>query len=370
MEPVPEGFAVLTSSAAFEDSQESAALRSSYFTYYVNSGLIGAADQNHDGAVTLSELYAFASSETRAATANSVAGPQTPTFQFALGGQHDLVLTRLGRRDIRLGTLRFGQAGRYLVQRRTVAGLSAPVAEVAARDAGADLALAPGSYRITLRGERDISERDVVVAGGEVTQVDLAQMIRIDVGRIVRKGGVRRSATGFTVAAGWHGGHVGDGTLELGAGPSFMAALRHDRRWISAEVRLGLERGTSTDARGIELDNRGVTPSALLLVPFDWRTVTVSAGFAAGLVLMHQSLGLSPRHAELVSAPASLPLLRSHWSTGIELGPVVQVDTPVTANSYLRMEGGLVWRAFGGGDGMAVRSSAAFRMLAGVASTF
>src|SRR4029077_10409603 len=90
-EPVPEGFAVLTSSAAFEDSQESAALGSSYFTYYVNSGLIGAADQDRDGAVTLSELYAFASSETRAATASSVAGTQNPTFQFALGGRHDLV---------------------------------------------------------------------------------------------------------------------------------------------------------------------------------------------------------------------------------------------------------------------------------------
>ena len=44
-EPVPEGFAVLTSSAASEDSQESAALASSYFSYYVNSGLIGTADQ-------------------------------------------------------------------------------------------------------------------------------------------------------------------------------------------------------------------------------------------------------------------------------------------------------------------------------------
>ncbi len=70
-EPAPEGFAVLTSSTATENAQESASLGGSFFTYYLNSGLLGAADQNRDGAVTLSELYAFASSETRAATVSS-----------------------------------------------------------------------------------------------------------------------------------------------------------------------------------------------------------------------------------------------------------------------------------------------------------
>jgi hypothetical protein len=55
----------------------------------LNSGLIGGADQDRDGAVTLSELYGFASSETRAATARTLAGPQNPTFQFQLGGRRD-----------------------------------------------------------------------------------------------------------------------------------------------------------------------------------------------------------------------------------------------------------------------------------------
>src|SRR5436190_233554 len=56
-DPVPEGFAVLTSSTASEDSQESIALGGSFFTYYLNSGLIGGADHDRDGTVTLSELY-------------------------------------------------------------------------------------------------------------------------------------------------------------------------------------------------------------------------------------------------------------------------------------------------------------------------
>lgn len=370
VEPVPEGFAVLTSSAASEDSQESIALGSSYFTYYVNSGLIGGADQDRDGAVTLSELYAFASSETRAATANSLAGPQNPTFQFALGGRHDLVLTHLGRRDLRLGTLRFEQPGRYLVQRREVAGLSPPVAEVAARDAGAELALPPGRYRVTLRGDRDISERDFAIAGGETTQVDLAQLVRIDVSRIVRKGGPRRSATGFAVAMGWHSTEIGGTTLALGSGPTLLASLRHDRRWFSIEARLGLDRGTLTDLRGIEFDNRSVTPSALALLPVDLGTVTVAVGPAAGIVWMHQSLALDAEHSQTVAAPITAASLKPHWSTGIELGPVAQIDSPLGPHSTLRIEGGLLWRWFDGGAGHEAHHGAHLRFLVGLGATY
>jgi hypothetical protein len=368
--PAPEGFAVLTSSAASEDSQESGALGSSYFTYYVNSGLMGAADHDHDGVVTLSELYGFASAETRAATANSLAGQQNPTFQFALGGRHDLVLTRPGRRDVRLGVLRFAQAGRYLVQRREPAGLSPPLAEVAARDAGTELALTPGHYRVTLRGERDISERDCTVAGGETTDIELAQMVRIDVGRVVRKGGLRRSATGFTVAAGWHSAEIGDASLALGAGPSLLASLRHDRRWFSLEARLGLDRGVTTDVRGIARDNRGLTPSALVLFPFDWRTVTVAVGLEAGLVFMHQSFTIEPRHLAVAAAPAAEPLLVPRWSRGLQLGPVAQIDLPLAPRSYLRVEAGLLQRSFAGRDGEPGYQGASVRLLAGMGVSF
>ncbi|MEP6653586.1 MAG: caspase family protein [Myxococcales bacterium] len=365
-EPVPEGFAVLTSSAASEDSQESAALGSSYFTYYVNSGLMGAADQDRDGAVTLSELYAFASAETRAATTDSVAGPQNPTFQFALGGRHDLVLTRLGRRDVRLGTLRFAQAGRYVVQRRDVAGLSPPVAEVAARDPGAELALAPGRYRVTLRGDRDISERELTVTGGEVTAVELGQLIRVDVGRTVRKGGPRRSATGFAVALGWHSLELPGSSLALGSGPALLVSARHDRRWLSVEARLGFDRGTLTDVAGVELDNRALTPSALAVAPFDWGPLTLAIGVEAGVVLMHQSMALSADHAQLLSAPATTSLLTPRWSTGLQAGPVTQVDSPLGPHSYLRFEAGLIWRSFDDG----AHRGAHLRLLAGAGAAF
>jgi len=251
-EPAPEGFAVLTSSASTESSQESASLASSFFTHYLNSGLLGAADQNRDGTVTLSELYAYASSETRAATVSSPAGQQTPTFQFVLGGKHDLVLTRPGRRDMRVGTLEFAEAGRYIVQTWSADVLSAPVAEMVSHEPGARLALPPGRYHVTRRGQRDIAERDVDVAGETTTTVAAPGMTRVSVGQVVHKGDLRRSATGFALTAGWRTDEIQvtpGPWLALGSGPTLLAALRHDRRRLSLEGRVGFERDSKDDAK-------------------------------------------------------------------------------------------------------------------------
>lgn len=370
-DPVPEGFAVLTSSSASEDSQESLTLGSSYFTYYVNSGLMGAADTDHNNVVSLAELYSFASAETRAATVRTVVGPQSPTFQFALGGQHDLVLTRLGRRDARLGVLRFAQLGRYLVQRHEASGLSPPVAEVSARDAGAELSLPPGRYRVTQRSDRDIAERDFVVVGGDVTAVDLAMLVRIDVARAVRKGGgARRSVTGFGVAAGWHGAELSGSNLALGSGPNLLASLRHDRRWFSVEARLGLERGVLADARGAETDNRVLAPAVLGLLPVDWKTLTFAGGVEAGVVAAHQRVTLDAGQSRISAAPATQSLVPPRWSMGAQVGPVAQLDVPLGPHTSLRLESALLWRFFDGGSDVPLRRGAHLRFLAGMGVAF
>jgi hypothetical protein len=347
-EPIPEGFAVLTSSAATEDSQESAALRSSFFTYYLNSGLIGGADQDRDGAVTLSELYAFTSAGTRAATARTLGGPQNPTFQFRLGGRRDLVLTRPGRRDVREGILRFAQAGRYEVQRWEPAGLSPPVAEVAASDAGMQVALPPGRYRVTLRGDRAVSEHDCAVAGGEITTVDPAQMSRIDVGRVVRKGGTRPSATGFALLAGWHSDEIGPANkaMTLGDGPSLLLAARHDRRSLSLEARLAFEQGVVPGPE-IEITNRVFSPTLALLVPFDWRTVTLSFGLQAGLALVRQNFRVRDDQGYRFLIPAT-GAQAGRWATGGSGGAIVQLDFPLGERAYLRLESAMSARVFRG----------------------
>jgi hypothetical protein len=343
-EPAPEGFAVLTSSTATESAQESVSLGGSFFTYYLNSGLLGAADQNRDGAVTLSELYAFASSETRAATVNSPAGQQTPTFQFMLGGRHDLVLTRPGRHDARVGTMEFAEAGRYIVQLWDAGVLAAPIAELAAHEPGAKLALPPGRYHVTRRGQRDIAERDTDITGGENTVVALATMSRVDLGRVVRKGDVRRSATGFAVMGGWRTNEIASESLRMGSGPTLLAVLRHDRRRFSLEARMGLEREVVSN-QSFQIENQGLSLTAAALLPIDLRMVTLAIGVEAGWILIRQSYSTTTNESFDVM-PATPDLIHPRWSDGLQVGPLVQLDFPLGAMAYLRVEAGFPYRDF------------------------
>ena len=345
-EPAPEGFAVLTSSTATESAQESASLGGSFFTYYLNSGLLGAADQNRDGAVTLSELYAFASSETRAATVSSPAGQQTPTFQFMLGGRHDLVLTRPGRRDARMGTMEFAEAGRYIVQLWDAGVLAAPIAELAAHEPGAKLALPPGHYHVTRRGQRDIAERDTDITGGENTVVATANMSHVDLGRVVRKGGVRRSATGFAVTAGWRTDEIASESLRMGSGPTLLATLRHDRRHFSLEARMGLEREV-VSSPVFQIENRALSLTAAALLPIDLRMVTLTFGVELGWVLIRQSYSTTKDEYYYDAMPATPELIHPpRWSDGLQVGPLVQLDLPLGEKAHLRFETGFPYRDF------------------------
>jgi hypothetical protein len=344
-EPAPEGFAVLASSTSTENAQESLSLGGSFFTYFLNSGLLGAADQNRDGAVTLSELYAFASSETRAATVSSPAGQQTPTFQFMLGGRHDLVLTYPGRRDARMGMLEFGEAGRYVVQLWDGELLAAPIAELATHDPGAKLALPPGRYHVTRRGQRDIAERDTEVKGGETTVLAADTMTRVDVGRVVRKGDIRRSATGFAVSAGWRTSEWASKSLNSGSGPALLAILRHDRRRFSFEARAGLEREVVSN-RSFQIENQGLSLTAAALIPIDLRTITLSFGLEAGMVMLRQNYSVVAGESWADALPASSELMHPRWSEGLQVGPLAQLDFPLGERAYLRFEAGVPFRYF------------------------
>ena len=90
-----EGYAYITSSSYDEASQESDAIRSSFFTHYLISGMRGPADANLDGKVTLNEAYEFAYDETLQRTEKSKAGPQHPAYDIRLKGSGDLVFTDL-----------------------------------------------------------------------------------------------------------------------------------------------------------------------------------------------------------------------------------------------------------------------------------
>jgi hypothetical protein len=68
------GYAFLTSSSDTEASQESDEIAASFFTHYLVSGLLGAADTTGDGKVTLNEAYQHAFAETSPAPRRRLPG--------------------------------------------------------------------------------------------------------------------------------------------------------------------------------------------------------------------------------------------------------------------------------------------------------
>ncbi len=167
-EPV-QGLAEITSSGADELSQETRALQGSVFTHHFVSGLLGAADFDHDGKVTLSEVYRYSYERTEADTA-ATAVPQRPAFKFELKGQGELVMSQLpqGQAGVLLGK---GPVQRYVVTdaldwKLVAEGNSRPDGDVL-------LALRPGEYRLKRVGLDSIEVAALTVANAAVVAAGL-----------------------------------------------------------------------------------------------------------------------------------------------------------------------------------------------------
>ncbi len=168
--------------------------------------------------------------------------------------------------------------------------------------------------------------------GGEDTVVAAATMSRVDVGRVVRKGGLRRSATGFAVAGGWRTDEVAGQTLSMGSGPALLATLRHDRRRLSFEARMGLEREVVSSST-FQIETLGLSLTAAALLPIDFRVVTLSLGVEVGWVLIRQGYSTTGDEWMRDGLPATPALMHPRWSDGLQLGPLAQLDFPVGRRS-------------------------------------
>ena len=163
------GHAFLTSSAADERAQESDRIAASYFTYYLVSGLRGAADVNQDRRVTLQEAYQFASQETLARTERSQAGPQHAAYEFDLAGTGDMVVTDVRGDAVGPGADARARRPHHRARGERRAGRRAAQAARATRSSWAS-SRAPTSSRWTaathdLPGERRADRRQAHAAG-------------------------------------------------------------------------------------------------------------------------------------------------------------------------------------------------------------
>lgn len=186
-ERAQNGQVLIAASSEDEDAQESDAIQGSFFTHFLASGLRGAADDNADGRVTLSEAYAFAYANTVAGTVGTSGGIQHPTYRFDLRGTGDVVLSRL---DAPASGIRFPAqvSGEFVVFNKDK---SLIVAEfLKGSDRGAFLALGPGRYVVKKRESDHLRTQDLEVRSKGTTLFDPSRTRRVELGDDRAKGRV------------------------------------------------------------------------------------------------------------------------------------------------------------------------------------
>ena len=165
-----KGIAVMASSTGQELSQESDALKSSYFTHHLVVGLRGAGDLDGDGKVSLDEAYRYAYRRTLAATARTRVGMQHVTLETDLSGQGDVPVTYPADAKAQLeipGPL----DARVLVQHHASGSVVAELQK--APGAALKIALPAGAYDATIRMKTQILACALTLADNQVTAIEL-----------------------------------------------------------------------------------------------------------------------------------------------------------------------------------------------------
>ena len=321
-----QGMVFLTSSSATEDAQESDALKGSFFTHYFVSGLLGAADADRDGTVTINEAYAHAYDSTLRASSQTLHGVQHPTFAMNIKGRDDFVLTWVGAADKRRARVRLPKGRTVLLFSGGPDG--AVVAEVGMRDAVREISLEPGRYFVRARARDHLLEGSIRVGPSEVHTVNERSLRRIEYARLARKGGTERALAHGPQAA----YQIASG-LWPDSGPCHGARLGYaiDHRWLTVVPRIGFCRGAARSA--VLPTTQDVFDLDVTVVhAFDLPIVTLGIGLAGGPTLLRQSFQTNRR------APANLTVgghLDAVFAVSWDLPRGVYLQTDVSAQAHM-----------------------------------
>lgn len=323
-----EGLAIITSSAAGETSQESDRLRGSFFTHHLVNALRGAADQDGDGKVTLTEAYGYTYAQTLRSSGGTIA-LQHPTYSFDVKGRGELVLSTPAALQGKMGLLRLANASTYLVAEGREDGPI--VAEVFPQADRRELALPAGSYFVQQRLSAEYREYDVKLEQGR--EVDLAALpfreIRYD--RLVRRRGAPESrAQSFLLL----GGTRGEMLVGQGLTPQLTLGWGMDLEWGSFGLRL---RGMTVGANNLQ----GVLPRrdtelglGLALQRFvDFRWFSLAFGLFAEGTHFRQTFETTREAPD-----------RASW--GAMFGGLLAAERHIGQGFALRLEGGPVTGVF------------------------
>ncbi|AUX46976.1 hypothetical protein SOCE26_084860 [Sorangium cellulosum] len=312
-----QGMVTLTSSSGNEDAQESDELKGSFFTHALVSGLLGAADADRDGAVSLEEVYRHAYESTLRATSRTWAGAQHPTFHYDLRGQGKLVLTRLPVHTSIRSVLRFPPGRSYLVMRDSSEG---PVAaEVGANDAARTISLRPGRYFVRGRGPDFLLEGAIEAEAGQTVDVGDDRLSRVMYARLVRKGGgVRYVAHGPMAGYQLKVPLLDEGPLCHGGFVGYGIELQH----IGLASRLSACHGAFQNEH-LTASNDELGLDVRLSRAWDLPVITLGVGLDIGLAVVRQrfeTVGRAPDRHSLAGAfgagaGASIDLLGGFYLT-------------------------------------------------------
>ncbi len=325
------GYAFLTSNTEHEAAQESERVKGSFFTYYLMTGMRGAADVSGDGKVTLDEAYQFAYQETLARTLKTQGGTQHPAFDMNLVGTGNVVITdvRQTSAGLLLGEDLTGRVFIRTENNQLVAELQKPVGRAI------ELGLEPGKYNLDLQRPSQIAVAAVDLKAGE---------------RLVLRSSAFQAVPGEpTVTRG-----------DLGAGQTSSAAAETPQPWLRrSRIELGItvwqsSTGTNTSSgTGVggvstvaQNPSSGVLSYSYRLRPNLAIGVDFSGGYSIAATQVGSS-GVSTGSADLYSLTPALKYypLKSSLKTAIHPYVKTKVGAYLAANAGTVVAGGVAVRA-------------------------
>jgi len=329
-----QGYAILTSSAAGEESQESDEIRGSFFTHHLVSGLRGAADVDTDKRVTLSEAYRYAYARTLRQTAKARVA-QHPHFDLKLTGGNDVVLTQLAARRARVRVAGKQRAQWILYQPSS--GLV--VAEVDERPGkGVTVAVPPGELDVYRRSGSSVARGTVEARAGAEVVLSRKSLETVPLTAYLFKG---QAGVSLTAAVGVQG--FADDTMRteyMGPAPIFNIGFTV-RDAFAYGFDLGFDIGfTSIDQRQVvsvgEYSQRltEVQVGTSLKYRHDFGSFSVAAGPRIAYLYLDRSPSLADLPPQAIHTVAAGGVLGLYWrfSERISIG----IDGRV---SYVPMQG-------------------------------
>ncbi len=333
-----EGAVFLTSSSASEDSQESDEIKGSFFTHALLSGLLGAADENGDGRVTLDEAYRYAYETTLRASSRTLAGIQHPTFQYEVRGQGDLVLATLEANSANRAWIALPEGRTWLLFQGSQDG--SVVGEVSAHDKSRRLNGRAGKYFVRGRGPEMLLEGALDAPAGANVLLDESRLERTAYARLVRKGaGAAELVASVETEGRARSSIVDDAGICGGAAVGVALALQS----ITLTPRFGWCRSGFT--------NPGIRT---LVDQYDFE---LTAAHVWDLRLVSLELGLTTGGALLVQRFQTGGVAPSRTSAALQLSPAAGVTRDLGARAYAYLRASASTYLFRSEDSQTQRTS-------------